>query len=93
MMKCLKKILSYSLWKVTIVVAIITCLYNKWYYNMMYDRWVASDGSDSEAYRAFNHQSLISDVIADTLAIILLYAILRAIIIRMTRKKDGDSKK
>lgn len=32
----------------------------------------------------------MSDVIADTLAIILLYAILRAIIIRIMRKKENE---
>lgn len=90
MMKYLKKILSYPLWKVTIVVVIITWLYNKWYYNMMFDRWVACDATDSEAYRVVNHQSLMSDVIADTLAIILLYAVLRAIIIRIMRRYENE---
>lgn len=89
-MKLLKKILSYPLWKITIIVAIITCIYNKWYYNMMYNRWVASDASDSEAYRVINQQSFVSDVIADTLTIILLYAILRFVIKRVMWKKDNE---
>lgn len=60
-MNIIRKILKCPVWAFAVISLAVAYCASEWYAHVMFQRWAESDGTDAEAYAAFNHSGAYTD--------------------------------